>query len=525
MSEAPDVGGLVGSMLAGRYRVLKKLGEGAMGAVYMAEHTRIGRKDAIKVLRDNLARDPEAVARFLRGTRNLSAIRHPNVCTIYDFTETDDGLRFMAMEYVEGPTLKEVLDREGTLPLERAVDIARQIADGLQAAHDLGIVHRDLKPGNIMLLRGRGGRDLVKVVDFDIAKGPDEGGDEVTRTGFVVGTPEYMSPEQLMGEPLDGRSDVYALALVLYRMLAGQLPFRAEGTQDIMIARLTQSPMSLADARPGLIVPAGLQRALDRALQRKPADRQANADAFGDEIVASLRDAPSPVPPPASRPGADVPPTTVAPAYSGTAHASGDTVVAAPPLASAGRGRVALLSGVGAAAVAIVGIILITRPADPAAGGGTTPAPIPLPPPETTIVVDDQVSPGTGGQPDSIRVADAGSSDSGTGTNDRTTPVPPPAPPPPPPEMSGEEVVDRYLILTDGVAPSQSRLPGIADTLNRAYRREADAGTRRSLALLLAYVEYYRRDNAACRRWIDEVERLGAPVAPAVRDLCSTEEP
>lgn len=273
-----------GVVLADRYRVLHKLGEGALGAVYLAEHIQIGRRDALKVLHETFASDPEAIARFLRGARNLSAVRHPNICTIYDFTETQQGVRFLAMEYVDGSTLKEVLHQEGRLPADRSVAIAAQIADALQAAHEVGVVHRDLKPSNIMLVPGRGGGDVVKVVDFDIAKGT-EGGEEVTRLGFVVGTPEYMSPEQLTGEPLDGRSDLYSLGLVLFRMLTGVLPFRAEGPQDLMLARLTSSPMQLNEALPDANFSDGLQRALNRALQRKPADRHADTA----EVARQLR--------------------------------------------------------------------------------------------------------------------------------------------------------------------------------------------------------------------------------------------
>src|SRR6185503_19217270 len=187
---------LTGQVLSGRYRIIAKLGEGAMGAVYLGEHLKIGRRDAIKVLRAGIAGDAEAIARFTRGARNVSAIRHPNVCTIYDFSDTADGQQFLAMEYVQGETLKDILDRERRLEPQRALDIAAQVADALQAAHDVGIVHRDLKPGNIMVERRIDGSDGVKVVDFDIAKGPSESeGAEVTRLGFVVGTPEYMSPE------------------------------------------------------------------------------------------------------------------------------------------------------------------------------------------------------------------------------------------------------------------------------------------------------------------------------------------
>jgi serine/threonine-protein kinase len=297
---------LVGTTLAGRYRIIEKLGEGAMGTVYLAEHIRIGRKDAIKVLNDALAADEESIARFTRGARNVSRILHPNVCTIYDFAEAENGLRYLAMEYVPGSTLKERLEAEGRLPIEQATRIAWHAANALNAAHEAGIVHRDLKPANIMLARAQDGSEIVKVVDFDIAKGP-ESGEEVTRLGFVVGTPEYMSPEQLAGDTLDGRSDIYSLGLVLFRMIAGALPFRATSPQELMIARLTTEPLRLQEAAPDLNAPAGLQRALDRALARRAIDRQATAADFAREIadavvpVAPTRVAQSSAPPPPRR--------------------------------------------------------------------------------------------------------------------------------------------------------------------------------------------------------------------------------
>ncbi len=216
----------IGSVIAGRYRIVKLLGKGAMGAVYLGEHLRIGRKDAIKVLQTSLERDSTSIARFTRGARNASAIRHPNVCTVYDFGETEEGLAFLAMEYVDGESLSDLLKREGALPLERAGDILCQVGDALSAAHAAGIVHRDLKPANVMLAKRHDGSPLAKVVDFDIAKGSVEGeGDEVTRLGYVVGTPEFMSPEQLTGDRLDGRSDVYSMGVLLFRAVPSQAAF------------------------------------------------------------------------------------------------------------------------------------------------------------------------------------------------------------------------------------------------------------------------------------------------------------
>ena len=282
---------LVGQVIADRYHVIKKLGEGGMGQVYLAEHVKMGRRSAIKVMSPSMVHDPDAVARFNREAANASRITHPNVCAVYDFGETPDGLIYLAMEFVEGEPLTELLAREGALPAARATAIFKQTADALQAAHDLGIVHRDLKPDNIMIARGRDGSDQVKVVDFGIAKavGGDETGQKVTKTGLVVGTPEFMSPEQLSGDKVDGRSDLYSLGLVYFRMLTGQLPFQAETVQETMIKRLTDDPAKLGETRPDLAFPAGLQEVIDAALARTPAQRYQTVAKFADDVTGVVQ--------------------------------------------------------------------------------------------------------------------------------------------------------------------------------------------------------------------------------------------
>lgn len=355
---SPPVDPLVGRVLADRYRILSKLGEGAMGTVYLGEHLRMGRRDAIKVLRGGLAQDTEAAARFTRGARNVSAIRHSNVCAIYDFSNTEEGLQYLAMEYIEGETLRDAMARETRLDIGRAVDIACQVADALQAAHDAGVVHRDLKPGNIMLCPRAVG-EVVKVVDFDIAKGPGEPeGEEVTRVGFVVGTPEYMSPEQLTGERLDGRSDLYSLGVVLYRMITGVLPFRAVSTQEIMVQRLTTDALRISDTLPEGTFPPALEPVLARSLARNADLRQPSAAVFARELRSALSvDAPAVVHAAAAP---DLPPTRVAAAVT-IAPLGG-----AAPKSKVSRG---LVAGGALAAVAVVAIgasaLLRDRARDP----------------------------------------------------------------------------------------------------------------------------------------------------------------
>ena len=280
---------LVGAIVADRYRILKKLGEGGMGTVYLAEHVKMGRMSAIKVISKSLTQDADAIARFNREAANASRINHPNVCAIYDFGETADGVIYLAMEFIEGESLTDLINREGALAPKRAADIARQTAEALEAAHEFGIVHRDLKPDNIMITKTRGGLDLAKVVDFGIAKAA--GGDEkqnVTKTGLVVGTPEYMSPEQLSGDAVDGRSDIYSLALVFFRMLTGTLPFQADTAQEVMIKRLTDEPLKLKEALPEGAFPAALQHVMDRALQRMPSERYSSAAEFGADVASAV---------------------------------------------------------------------------------------------------------------------------------------------------------------------------------------------------------------------------------------------
>ncbi len=261
-----------------------------MGAVYLAEHVKMGRKSAIKVMSASMSHDPDAVSRFNREANNASRIQHPNICAIYDFGETPDGLIYLAMEFIEGDSLNGILTKSGPMSLQRAGAILSQTASALKMAHDAGIVHRDLKPDNIMIAQ-QGGKDLVKVVDFGIAKavGGDESGQKVTKTGLVVGTPEYMSPEQLSGDKLDGRSDLYSLALVYYRMITGTLPFQAETSQETMIKRLTDDPMPLRQALPTGNFPPGLQAVMDRALARYAGDRYPDAVEFADDVANAIK--------------------------------------------------------------------------------------------------------------------------------------------------------------------------------------------------------------------------------------------
>ena len=284
---------LLGSVIADRYHIMKKLGEGGMGTVYLAEHVKMGRKSALKVMNPGMNSDPDAIARFNREASNASRLSHPNICGIYDFGETSEGLIYLAMEFIEGKPLTDLIEEGNGLEPARAASIVHQTADALQVAHDAGIVHRDLKPDNIMVAKNRDGSDLVKVVDFGIAKASSSDAQKVTKTGLVVGTPEYMSPEQLSGDKLDGRSDIYSLALVAFNALTGTLPFPSETAQEAMIMRLTDRPRTLAEMRSDIAWPAQVQSVLDKALARDAAERYQSAATFGRDFAEALSAMPS----------------------------------------------------------------------------------------------------------------------------------------------------------------------------------------------------------------------------------------
>ena len=368
---------LVGDIIADRYHVLKKLGEGGMGTVYLAEHVKMGRRSAVKVMNPGMVNDADAISRFNREASNASRINHPNVAAIYDFGETPEGLIYLAMEFVEGDSLTKVIERQGALPASRAAEITRQASEALSVAHDMGIVHRDLKPDNIMLAKNRDGSDCVKVVDFGIAKASQSEAQKVTKTGLVVGTPEYMSPEQLAGDKLDGRSDIYSLALVAFNMLTGKLPFPSETVQESMIMRLTDRPKTLAEMKPDVPWPAELQTVMDRALARDAKERYQHANELGRDLVKAVQHMPMTV---AAEMGtavlSAVPPTRVAPGSPagagavgavGAAGGAGATKVAsagpaALPVAVRPRSRMPILAG-GAlvAALAAGGAFVATR--------------------------------------------------------------------------------------------------------------------------------------------------------------------
>jgi serine/threonine protein kinase len=280
--------GFIGRMVAGRYRILNKLGEGGMGAVYRAEQISLKRIVALKVLKPELSAEPGLVRRFNAEAELAAKLNHPNTVTLYDFGQDEDGALFIAMEFLEGRSLRELLQGGPLLPA-RALAICDQICASLSDAHGRGIVHRDLKPDNVMLIQIGKRSDVVRVLDFGIAKLRDEQGDitamPMTRAGDLLGTPQYMAPEQIRGETVDARTDVYALGAMIYEMVTGRLPFEGPSLMAILSKHLTELPVPPHIRRADLFIPVPLSHAIMDALQKLPEARPPTMEALSERLT------------------------------------------------------------------------------------------------------------------------------------------------------------------------------------------------------------------------------------------------
>jgi serine/threonine-protein kinase len=276
-------------VLGGRYRLQRSIASGGMAEVWEAQDDILGRRVAVKVLHSHLADDSSFLARFRREAIAAARLAHPNVVATYD-TGVDDGVAWIVMERVDGSTLRQVLSASGPLSPERAVRLAVQVADALDYAHRAGVIHRDVKPANILVAEG----DRVKVADFGIAKAAIEAAEDasgasfdagdLTQSGAIVGTAKYLSPEQVNGEPVDGRSDVYALGVVLYEMLSGKVPFTGETDVAVAVQHATATPLPLREVRPD--VPAPLEAVVVRAMAKAPGERYQSAADLRAALVA-----------------------------------------------------------------------------------------------------------------------------------------------------------------------------------------------------------------------------------------------
>jgi serine/threonine-protein kinase len=273
-------------VLADRYRIVKSLGDGGMGTVYLAEQTTLRKKLAIKVLKHEHCREKSHVERFLQEARAASMIAHENIVSIIDFGAVPGGSVFFAMEYLEGEDLSDTLRREGRMLWPRVRDIALQVVQALAAAHARSVIHRDLKPANCFLIKHADGSDYVKLLDFGIAKVLDPemaSADGLTRTGAVFGTAKYMAPEQASGERVDPRTDIYALGIVLYEMLSGTVPFPGQNFMQVLSRHLTEAPTPLRNLVPD--VPPPVEALVMRALAKRREDRYQTMKEFEAAIV------------------------------------------------------------------------------------------------------------------------------------------------------------------------------------------------------------------------------------------------
>jgi len=471
---------LIGQIIGNRYRITGVIGEGGMGVVYVGEQ-QMGstvRKVAVKTLHQHLSKDANVLKRFHRECGTVAQLEHPNTIKVYDFGSTPDGTLYIAMEFVAGKPLSDVLLNEGKLAPERVVQIMRQVCGALDEAHQLGIVHRDLKPDNVILAQRAGEQDFVKVLDFGIAARTESADaaheQKLTQQGTVLGTPPYMSPEQFTGKPLDRRSDVYSLGVMVYEMLTGKLPFDAETPWQWATQHMTAQPKSFDIVAPNARIPEGMRQAIMRALSKEPAQRQPTAGEFFAELSSGQRlsgEATAPAAPSAlpyqataampEMPGFAPTPAAAAPAFPtpvgstmATPAVAPAAVMAAPvpfiagpkPKGGGKTGLVVGLVGAGLAGVAVLVVVLVrnNRPTDdPAAlvsaaaasASAATGAPaavsaeIPQDTGTQVAVLNPTVAPTRENpQPRSTGKATGTHTGTGTGTGTGTATIPPPQP-------------------------------------------------------------------------------------------------
>jgi serine/threonine protein kinase/ribosomal protein L40E len=281
----------IGSFVGERFLVQKKLGEGGMGVVYEAEQTAIGRKVALKVLHPHL-NDEELYARFRNEAAASSRLEHPNTITVYDFGRTDNDSLYIAMEFISGLSLDDEIKKSGALEWQRACKLGSEICGSLRNAHENGIIHRDMKPENVMLCERGDDKDFVKVLDFGIAKiledDPSDQRKALTKTGMVFGTPQYMSPEQVRGEKIDARSDIYSVGIILYQMLTGNLPFTADTPMGLLTKHLLDAPPAFKTFKDAPTVPGELESLVMSALEKEPEKRPQTMKEFGHALDSMI---------------------------------------------------------------------------------------------------------------------------------------------------------------------------------------------------------------------------------------------
>jgi serine/threonine protein kinase len=281
---------LIGKIFDNRYQIKELIGRGGMGAVYKAVHTTMNQVVAVKVLNKEYTGDEKQVQRFYQEARNSSQLKHPNTIRVFDFGRSEDGHLYIAMEYLEGTTLTKVIQKDKTIPIPRIVNIIKQALKALGEAHAIGLIHRDLKPDNIFLTKIYGEDDFVKVLDFGIAKFYEgsQKHESLTQTGFICGTPLYISPEQALGRELDHRADLYSIGVILYEMVCGKPPFKADNPLGIVMKHIHDTPPPLSTHVPDLYVPLKMNAFIFRLLDKNRNNRPSSSDEAIQELDSVL---------------------------------------------------------------------------------------------------------------------------------------------------------------------------------------------------------------------------------------------
>ncbi|MCB9583499.1 MAG: protein kinase [Polyangiaceae bacterium] len=386
-AEAEDA--MIGQIVGGRYRVTGVLGEGGMGVVYIGEQ-QMGstvRKVAIKTLHPHLSKDPSVLARFHRECGTVAQLEHPNTIKFYDFGSTADGTLYIAMEFVKGEPLMDVIEKGGPMAPDRVLKIMKQVCGALDEAHKQGIIHRDLKPENIILTDRAGEKDFVKVLDFGIAARSESADaqkeQKLTQQGMVLGTPPYMSPEQFTGKALDMRSDIYSLGVMTYEMLTARLPFEADTPWQWATQHMTAQPLPFEATAPATNIPEPMRKAILRSLSKDREDRQGTAKEFFSDLssgggitvdevapqslgsagTAAMAAAPDFAAISAGGGGGPASPAPMSPPVHAPAMQHSPPAVAVPPPPPAtgksggGKGLIFGLAGVGA--ILLIGIVVV----------------------------------------------------------------------------------------------------------------------------------------------------------------------
>jgi eukaryotic-like serine/threonine-protein kinase len=279
---------LVGTVIAGKYRIDAVIGRGGMGTVYRATHVMLNKTVAVKTIKPEVFDATETVQRFQREARAATSLEHPNIVAVYDLGQADDGSLYIAMEFVDGINLKDVIGASGPMPVDRIVRLLTQVASALARAHRNHIVHRDLKPQNLVITTDADGDERVKLLDFGIAKTFEEGATQLTAAGYSLGTPHYMAPEQAVGQQVDGRADIYALGVILYEMLVGDVPFDATSAPAVLVKHLNDAPEPPSHRRPDLRIPPALEVVALRCLEKDRTKRFQTADEFSTALQRSV---------------------------------------------------------------------------------------------------------------------------------------------------------------------------------------------------------------------------------------------